>query len=78
VLRLRAASGPDGNPLNEVGLLRDAQMHHGGVLRAITAMKLVPKESKVKLQSGDTIVLPDDDSERLSKDVSAETEHKYV
>ena len=45
VHRVRAVSGKDGNPLNEVELIVDSLMLHGGVLQGSNVIKYVPGDS---------------------------------
>src|SRR4051812_46232088 len=45
VHRLRAVTGKDGNPLNEVELLSESLMNNDGVLRGDNVVKFVPERS---------------------------------
>src|SRR3954454_270216 len=66
VHRLRAVSGKDGNPLNEVELLVESLMNNDGVLRGNNVIKLVPDQSVLMLDLGDRIRLSADEFERLA------------
>jgi hypothetical protein len=78
VHRLRAVTGKDGNPLNEVELLADSLMGNGGVLRGNNVIKLVPAESVTQVGYGEPIRLGADQFARLSQAFLAEIEAKFV
>jgi hypothetical protein len=78
VHRVRAVSGKDGNPLNEVELMADSLMNDDGVMRGNTVIKLEPEETVLKLSPGDEIRLSDRDFERLSAAFLAEIEARFV
>jgi hypothetical protein len=78
VHRVRAVSGKDGNPLNEVELMSDSLMSHGGVLRANNVIKLVPEKSVVGLEPGERIRLTAAQFERLAKAFLAEIEARFL
>ena len=78
VHRLRAVTGKDGKPLNEVELLSDSLMNNDGVLRGNNVIKLIPDESVLKLNIGDRIRLSAAQFQRLSKAFLAEIESKFL
>jgi hypothetical protein len=78
VHRLRAVTGKDGNPLNEVELMSDSLMNNDGILRGNNVIKLVPDQSILKLDIGDRIKLSAAQFERLSKAFLAEIRAKFV
>jgi len=57
VHRVRAVTGKDGNPLNEVELLTESVMANGSVLRGNNVIKFVPADSVLQLEVGDRIML---------------------
>jgi hypothetical protein len=78
VHRVRAVSGKDGNPLNEVELLTESLMSNAGVLRGNNVIKLVPDESVLKLNVGDRISLTAEQFERLADAFFAELEARFA
>ena len=78
VHRVRAVSGKDGNPLNEVELIADGLLLHEGTLPASTVIKYAPDRSVLGLEVGDRIALTADDFERLSAAFLAEIEKRFV
>ncbi|MGZ6557909.1 MAG: hypothetical protein ACXVEY_13845 [Actinomycetota bacterium] len=78
VHRIRAVTGKDGNPLNEVEMLGDSLMNNGGILAASTVIKLVPDTSVLQLETGDRIQLSESDFERLSAAFFAELERRFL
>src|SRR4249919_3326034 len=78
VHRVRAVSGKDGNPLNEVELIVDSVTTNGGVLRGNNVIKYVPGESVIGLEIGDRISLTAEQFERLSEAFLAEIERRFV
>ena len=77
VHRVRAVSGKDGNPLNEVELIADSLMNNDGVLRGSTVIRYVPEKSVLGLAIGDRISLGADDFERLASGFLAEIESRF-
>lgn len=77
VHRIRAVTGKDGNPLNEVELLCECLMEHGGVLTRSTVIKLVPEKSVAGLDYGDLIELGQAQFEQLSAAFFVELEAKF-
>jgi hypothetical protein len=78
VHRLRAVTGKDGNPLNEVELLSESLMNNDGILRRGNVVKLIPQQSVVKLDLGDRIRLSAAQFRRLSDAFFADIESKFV
>ncbi|MFD9666398.1 hypothetical protein ACFWAY_33080 [Rhodococcus sp. NPDC059968] len=78
VHRIRAVTGKDGNPLNEVEIIVDSLMNNDGVLRGISVLKYVSGESVLKLEIGDRIRLSGDDFERLSAAFFAELRSRFL
>jgi hypothetical protein len=78
VHRVRAVSGKDGNPLNEVELIVDSLMIHDGVLHGMNVITYAPGESVLGLEIGDRISLTREQFERLSGAFLAEIERKFV
>ena len=78
VHRIRAVSGKDGNPLNEVELIADGLMLHDGTLPASTVIKHAPDRSVLGLEAGDRIALTADEFERLSAAFLAEIDKRFV
>jgi hypothetical protein len=78
VHRIRAVSGKDGNPLNEVELLTESLMNHDGVLEGNNVIKYVPEQSVLGLELGERIRLGAAQFERLATAFLAEIEHRFV
>jgi hypothetical protein len=78
VHRVRAVSGKDGNPVNEVELIVDSLMLHGGVLQGSNVIKYVPGDSVLGLEIGDRISLTREQFERLSDAFLAEIERRFL
>ncbi|MEA2371524.1 MAG: hypothetical protein QOH12_1918 [Solirubrobacteraceae bacterium] len=78
VHRLRAVTGKDGNPLNEVELICESLLNHDGIFRGNKVIKYVPEESVVGLRPGDPIRLTADEFDRLSAAFFADLERKFV
>ncbi len=78
VHRVRAVSGKDGNPLNEVELMTDSLIGNDGVLKGNNVIKLVPAETVVKLEIGDRIRLSAEQFTRLSRAFLAEIKARFV
>ncbi len=66
VHRLRAVSGKDGNPLNEVEVLAESLLAGGGVVAAHKVIRLRPERSVLGLAPGDRIRLTVDRFEQLA------------
>jgi hypothetical protein len=78
VHRVRAVSGKDGNPVNEVEMLSESLMNHDGILTASTVIKLVPEDSVTQVKFGDPIALNQEQFERLSAAFLDEIERRFV
>ena len=77
VHRARAPEMKDGNPLNEVRMLSNSLMSHGGILGADKAIKYNPEKSVLKIRIGDRIAVNDTDFTRLASAFLAEIAAKY-
>lgn len=66
VHRIRPVTGKDGNPLNEVEMLCDSLMTHGGVLRPSKVIKLDPATSVAGVEFAASIQLDHDQFGRLA------------
>lgn len=78
VHRVRAVSGTDGNPLNEVELIADSVMLNGGVLRKSNVIKYASSRCVLGLEIGEEISLTAEDFDRLSAAFLAEIEKRFV
>ncbi len=78
VHRVRAVTGKDGNPLNEVEMICASLMNDGGILTKSTVIKLMPEQSVLGIQFGEAIRLTQDQFERLSAAFFAEIEAKFL
>jgi hypothetical protein len=78
VHRVRAVSGKDSNPLNEVELIVEALMLHHGVFRSSTVVRYEPAESVLGIEAGQEIALGEDDFDRLSTAFLAEIEARFL
>ncbi|GAB3566219.1 hypothetical protein [Spelaeicoccus albus] len=77
VHRVRAVTGTDGNPLNELELICQSLMTNNGVFDTGTVIKYSQGASIVKLAPGDTIHLSVDDFTRLSAAAFIELDEKF-
>jgi hypothetical protein len=78
VHRVRLVAGKDGNPLNELELLAEALIHHGGVLRESSVIKLVPTDSVSGIGYGERVELRADQFERLADAFFAELQARFM
>ena len=69
--------GKDGNPLNEVRIICNSLIQHGGIMTADKSIRLNPAKSLLKCQFGDDINVTEADFLRLSAAFFAEIESKY-
>ncbi|MCW2751820.1 MAG: hypothetical protein JWR83_2930 [Aeromicrobium sp.] len=76
--RLRGVEGKDGNPLNEVRVLRQSMVENGEIVDADPTIKLNPETSVLGLKVGDTISLTEQDFGRLSEAYFAEIEKRFA
>jgi hypothetical protein len=70
--------GKDGNPLNEVRIIVDSLIVHGGVMRSDRQIKLPPEKSVVGIAVGDRIELTEADFKRLSTAFFEELERRFL
>lgn len=75
--RLRGVEGKNGNPLNEVRVLRQSMVENGDVLASDPTIKLDAATSVLGLDEGDTISLTEDDFVRLADAYFAEVEKRF-
>jgi hypothetical protein len=78
VHRLRGVEGKDGNPLNEVRMIADSVMLHGGVLTVEKAIKWNPETTVLGLAPGDRIVLDEKSFTKLAGAYFDEIEAKFT
>jgi hypothetical protein len=78
VHRIRPVTGKDGNPLNEVEMLCDSLMNHGGVLQASKVIKLVPATSVTGIEFGASIQLDRDQFGRLATAFLDELQTRFL
>jgi hypothetical protein len=78
VHRLRVVEGKDGNPLNEVRLLCESLLEHGGVMTFDKSIKLAPEKSVLGYRAGDKIRLVEADFARICSAYFAEIEARFV
>ncbi len=78
VHRLRASTGKDCNPLNEVELLADAIINHKGVLQKSTVIKYSADESVTHICVGEAVDISMPTFRRLSEAFLADLETKFV
>jgi hypothetical protein len=77
VHRVRVASGKDANPVNEVELLVESLLDHGGVLTTNKVIKYSPEQTVLGVAPGAEIVLSVDDLERLGAAFFPEMEKRF-
>jgi hypothetical protein len=78
VHRIRATSGKDSTPLNELELIVESLISNGGRFRGNTVLKYAPERSITGLREGDRISLDADQFERLANAVLGELEKKFL
>ncbi len=78
VHRVRAVTGKDGNPLNEVEMICESLMNNDGLFTKSTVLKVAPDTSVLGLQFGDSIQLTASEFERLSAAFFAELEDRFL
>ena len=74
VHRVRAVTGKDSNPLNEVELIAESLLTNNAVLRGNAVIKYAPANTVVQLEIGDDIRLTAAEFDRLSTAFLAEIE----
>lgn len=77
VHRLRGLEGKDGNPLNELRMLSDSLLLHGGVLTANPGIKYDATTAAVGIELGRKIALDRPSFERLANRVFEEILRRY-
>jgi len=77
VHRVRKNEGKDGNPLNEVRILVDSLIEHGGVMIANSTINLKPEESVLGYEFGDRIEVGAKGFERLADGFFAEIASRF-
>jgi hypothetical protein len=77
VHRVRVVAGKDGHPLNELELVVESLLDHGGVFHTNNVIKYVAAESVLGLQPGEQIQPTIDDVERFAKAFFAELEARF-
>ncbi len=77
VHRLRTVEGKDGNPLNEVRVLVNSLLEHGGDLTPDKSIKLLPSNSVLGLEYGQKVQLTRAGFGRLSDAFFAEIDLKF-
>ena len=77
VHRQRSIEGKDGNALNEVRVLSDSIVGHGGMLVVEKTIKLVPETSVLGIEPGATILIDKDGFHRLSQAFLGELEARF-
>jgi hypothetical protein len=75
--RQRSLEGKDGNALNEVRVLCDSIVEHGGTLTVDKSTRLRPETSVLGLAPGDAVVLDLAGFRRLAEAFLAEIERRY-
>jgi hypothetical protein len=78
VHRLRAVEGKDGNPLNEVRLLCQSLLEHGGVMTVDKSIKLAPEKSLLGYRAGDPIRVGEEHFARICNAYFAEIESRFL
>jgi hypothetical protein len=78
VHRARAAEGKDGNPINEVRVIVESLIDHGGAMTPITAIKMKPERTVLKIAYGDEVKLTQAGFTALAAGFLAEVEARYA
>jgi hypothetical protein len=78
VHRLRVVTGKDANPLNELELIADSLMNHGGVLTTNNVIKYKPADAVLGLEPGAPIALSQPQFRRLSQAVLDDLRAKFL
>lgn len=77
VHRQRSIEGKDGNALNEVRVLSDSIVGHGGMLVIEPSIELRPGTSVLGIEPGATIMIDKDGFHRLSEAFLGEIEARF-
>ncbi len=75
--RVRLVSGKDANPVNEVELLVESVLDHGGVLTTNKVIKYSPEQTVLGIPPGAGIALTVDDLDRLGAAFLTELEKRF-
>src|SRR5690348_6598082 len=78
VHRLRVVTGKDANPLNELELIADSLLNHGGILTTNNVIKYKPAETVLGLEPGAAIALSEEQFRRLSQAVLDDLRAKFL
>jgi hypothetical protein len=78
VHRIRGVTGKANTPLNELELVTESLMLHGGRFRTNKVLKYSAADSVLGLEPGDEIALSVDDVARLADAVFAELNDKFL
>ena len=76
--RARGTEGKDGNPINEVTMLRDANLEHYGVFTESKTMKLTPESSVLGIKFGDYVQLNEESFTKISEAFFSELEARFT
>ena len=76
--RLRGVEGKDGNPVNEVTMLRDSLLQEEGVFTANKTITYRPEDSVLGLEFGDPVRITEKQFAKLSKAFYAEIESRFT
>jgi hypothetical protein len=78
VHRGRGLEGKDGNPLNEVRVLADSLLEHGGVMTASSTIRMPPEKTVLGIAYGDEIQVTEDGFRRLADAFLGEIERRFT
>ena len=76
--RLRGVEGKDGNPVNEVTMLRDSLLQNEGLFTENSTIKYKPENSVLGLEYGDRIEISEKQFAKLGKAFYAEIEGRFT
>jgi len=76
--RQRGTEGKDGNPINEVTMLREAMVEHHGVFTENKTMKLKPENSVLGIAFGDYVTLSQRQFTKISEAFFKEIEARFA
>ena len=75
--RTRGIEGKNGNPLNEVRVITNSLMEHGGTMTGEKSIKLAPETSVLGIAEGERIAIGAGDFERLANAYFAELQERF-
>lgn len=78
VHRLRTVEGKDGNPLNEVRVIANSLLQHGGTMTPEANIKLVPAKSVLGIEPGAKIEVTASAFARIRDAYFGEIEKRFV